>query len=53
MLEIGDKSWTKIPVLHMAGRVLPGGKFDQSSNDEMRRIRLILGVKQLMASCKT
>jgi hypothetical protein len=23
---LGDKSWTKIPVLYMAGRVMPGGK---------------------------
>jgi hypothetical protein len=23
---LGDKSWRKIPVLHMAGRVVPGGK---------------------------
>jgi hypothetical protein len=24
--NLEDKSWTKIPVLHMAGRVMPGGK---------------------------
>jgi hypothetical protein len=23
---LGDKSWTKIPVLQVAGRVMPGGK---------------------------
>ena len=29
-VELGDKSWTKIPVLHMAGRVMPGGKSSSS-----------------------
>ncbi|CAF5080215.1 unnamed protein product, partial [Rotaria socialis] len=26
MIDNRDKSWTKVPVLYMAGRVVPGGK---------------------------
>ncbi|CAF1340516.1 unnamed protein product [Adineta steineri] len=25
-IDNSDKTWTKIPILHMAGRVMPGGK---------------------------
>ena len=26
VIHLDDKAWTKIPVLHMAGRVTPDGK---------------------------
>jgi hypothetical protein len=37
----------------MAGRVMPGGKKCFISSKEKTLIFIFLGVKQLMASCKT
>jgi len=56
LIYLEDKSWTKIPILHMGGRVMAGGKKISSSFLKKQKLSLLFifsGVKQLMAGCKT